>query len=39
MRLLDNTGLAVKQEDNGVLLLLVTDDHQIRIEVGYGLRG
>ena len=32
-------GIGSKEEDNGVLLLLVTDDHQIRIEVGYGLEG
>ncbi|MFX8652960.1 TPM domain-containing protein, partial [Acinetobacter baumannii] len=28
-----------KQHDNGVLLLIIKDSHQIRIEVGYGLEG
>jgi uncharacterized protein len=27
------------KQDNGVLLLVAVDDHQIRIEVGYGLEG
>ncbi len=28
-----------KQHDNGVLLLIIKDSHDIRIEVGYGLEG
>lgn len=32
-------GLGDKQLNNGVLILLVTSDHQSRIEVGYGLEG
>ena len=32
-------GIGSKEEDNGVLLLLATDNHQVRIEVGYGLEG
>lgn len=28
-----------KGEDNGVLLLLVMDDHRSRLEIGYGLEG
>ena len=28
-----------KGEDNGVLLLLVLDDHRSRLEIGYGLEG
>jgi uncharacterized protein len=32
-------GLGQKDEDNGVLLLVVMDDRSIRIEVGYGLEG
>lgn len=32
-------GLGSKDADNGVLVLLVTDSRDIRIEVGYGLEG
>ena len=32
-------GIGSKEKDNGVLLVLATDDHQVRIEVGYGLEG
>jgi uncharacterized protein len=32
-------GIGTKDRDNGVLLLIVKNDHQIRIEVGYGLEG
>jgi uncharacterized protein len=31
--------LGTKGRDDGVLLLVVRDDHRIRIEVGYGLEG
>jgi uncharacterized protein len=31
--------LGQKGEDNGVLILVVRDDHKVRIEVGYGLEG
>jgi uncharacterized membrane protein YgcG len=30
-------GIGTKQNDNGVLLLIATDDRAMRIEVGYGL--
>lgn len=32
-------GIGSKDEDNGVLILLVTESRDIRIEVGYGLEG
>lgn len=32
-------GIGDKSHDNGVLLLVVKNDHKIRIEVGYGLEG
>ncbi|MCI8520917.1 MAG: TPM domain-containing protein [Clostridia bacterium] len=32
-------GIGSKDADNGVLILLVTDSRDIRIEVGYGLEG
>jgi uncharacterized protein len=31
--------LGQKGKDNGVLILVVRDDHKVRIEVGYGLEG
>ena len=31
--------LGQSKNDNGVLLLIVVDDHKVRIEVGYGLEG
>ncbi|MFZ2906912.1 MAG: TPM domain-containing protein [Cyclobacteriaceae bacterium] len=31
--------LGTNKNDNGVLLLIVQDDHKVRIEVGYGLEG
>lgn len=32
-------GLGQKGKDNGVILLVAPNDHQLRIEVGYGLEG
>jgi uncharacterized protein len=32
-------GIGPKQKDRGVLILFATNDHQYRIEVGYGLEG
>ncbi len=32
-------GIGQEDEDNGVLLLLATEDRQVSIEVGYGLEG
>jgi len=32
-------GVGSKKNDNGVLILIATDDRQLRIEVGYGLEG
>jgi uncharacterized protein len=32
-------GIGPKQKDRGVLILLAVDDHQYRVEVGYGLEG
>ncbi len=32
-------GLGQKGKDNGVLLLIAYEDHELRIEVGYGLEG
>lgn len=32
-------GIGDEKKDNGVLLLIAVDDHQMRIEVGYGLEG
>lgn len=32
-------GIGTKEKNNGVLLLVATDDRRLRIEVGYGLEG
>lgn len=32
-------GVGTKERDSGVLLLVVKNDHRVRIEVGYGLEG
>jgi len=32
-------GIGKKEKDNGVLILVATDDRKVRIEVGYGLEG
>ena len=39
MRVVEKWQLGKKQKDNGVLLLIVADEHKIRIETGYGLEG
>ncbi len=39
MKVVENWKLGQKGLDNGVLLLIVKNDHKIRIEVGYGLEG
>ena len=39
MKVAQTWKLGQKGKDNGVLLLVVTDDRKIRIEVGYGLEG
>jgi len=38
-KLFKNWGIGKKGADNGVLVLVVTDDRKVRIEVGYGLEG
>jgi len=37
VRLFEQWGIGKKKEDNGVLLLISSDDREMRIEVGYGL--
>ncbi len=39
VQLFKEWGIGQKGKDNGVLILVATDDHQMRIEVGYGLEG
>ncbi len=39
IRLLREWGVGKKDKDNGMLILLVTDDRIVRFEVGYGLEG
>ena len=39
LRVVEKWQLGKKNKDNGVLLLIVVDDHKIRIETGYGLEG
>lgn len=38
-KLFQEWGVGTSKEDNGVLLLLATEDRELRIEVGYGLEG
>ncbi|MWP49700.1 MULTISPECIES: YgcG family protein [unclassified Gilliamella] len=38
-RVFNQWGIGKKGQDNGILLLIVKDDKQMRIEVGYGLEG
>ncbi len=37
VKLFEEWGIGKKGKDNGVLVLIARDDHEIRIEVGYGL--
>ncbi|MBN8576116.1 MAG: TPM domain-containing protein [Cytophagales bacterium] len=39
LRVAENWKLGKKEKDNGVLLLIAVDDHEMRIEVGQGLEG
>jgi uncharacterized protein len=39
VRLFEEWGVGKANRDNGVLLLLATEDREMRIEVGYGLEG
>lgn len=39
IRVVEKWKLGTKEKDNGVLLLIVVDDHKMRIEVGHGLEG
>src|SRR5688572_18478827 len=39
LRVVEKWALGKKAKDNGVLLLIVVDDHKMRIETGYGLEG
>ncbi len=39
VRLFKQWGIGQKGKDNGVLFLIATKDHTLRIEVGYGLEG
>ena len=39
IKVVESWKLGQKGKDNGVLILLVKDSHEIRIEVGYGLEG
>ncbi len=39
LKVFDSWKPGQKRKDNGALLLIVKNDHKIRIEVGYGLEG
>jgi uncharacterized protein len=39
IKLAEEWGIGSKEHDNGVLLLIATQDRKLRIEVGYGLEG
>jgi uncharacterized protein len=39
LRVVERWKLGTKKNDNGALLLIVVDDHKMRIEVGHGLEG
>jgi uncharacterized protein len=38
-KLFQEWGIGTEKNDNGVLLVVATEDHKLRIEVGYGLEG
>ena len=39
VKLFEKWGIGVKGKDNGVLILIALKEHEVRIEVGYGLEG
>ena len=39
VQLFKEWGIGKKDKDNGVLLVVVSEEHKLRIEVGYGLEG
>jgi uncharacterized protein len=39
VRLFERWGIGQKGKDNGVLLLIASDDRKVRIETGYGIEG
>ena len=39
VELFETWGIGKKGKDNGILILLATEDRKVRIEVGYGLEG
>jgi uncharacterized protein len=39
VKLFEKWGIGVKGKDNGVLILMALKEHEVRIEVGYGLEG
>lgn len=39
IRLAERWKVGQKERDNGVIFLIVSNDHRVRIEVGYGLEG
>ncbi|WCL50140.1 TPM domain-containing protein [Leptospira sp. GIMC2001] len=39
IRVAESNGIGQAKKDNGILVIIVTDDRKMRIEVGYGLEG
>jgi uncharacterized protein len=39
IRVAEENGIGTRQNDNGLLVLIAIEEHEIRIEVGYGLEG
>ena len=39
VKLFEDWGIGQKDKDNGLLIVVASDDHLMRIEVGYGLEG
>jgi uncharacterized protein len=39
VKLFEDWGIGKEKQDNGVLILVIKDDREMRIEVGYGLEG